>query len=251
MGGMLHLPQPPSVPPVRPAAPAAAVAKALPKAVPKPPPKKGLPDHYGNYTNMRFVLRRFGGELATEHRGSKELNVCPRSKLEGAGHCACRAGKHLRPSHLHPKDFLDHLARDHGSDPAHREQAMAMTNGVMPRGLAGPIAAAQAGSKALALPAGRAHRASSSATSSGAHGFAAVSSTGSTGAGVSGGGTALSTTVSRETHQATAPSTGGQRGSVSGRAKGSSHLPPVTGARGPPPSGEPDLAGDPDPAAQP
>ena len=77
MAGMLHQPQPPSVPAVWPAAPPAAVAKAVPKAAPKPPPKKGLPHQYGNYTNIRYVLRHSGGELATEHRGSKELNVCP------------------------------------------------------------------------------------------------------------------------------------------------------------------------------
>ena len=137
-GGMLHLPQPPSVPLVRPAAPTAAVAKTVPKAAPKPPHKKGLPKRYGSYTNISFVLRHFGGELATKQCGSQELNVCPWSQLEGASHCAWRAGKHLRPSHLHPKDLLDHQARDHGSDPAQREQALAMTNGVMPGGLAGP-----------------------------------------------------------------------------------------------------------------
>ena len=84
--GMLHLPQLPSVAPVGPAAPPAAVAKAVPKAALKPPPKKGLPNRYGNYTNIRYVLRHCGGELAREQRGSKELNVCPWSKLEGAGH---------------------------------------------------------------------------------------------------------------------------------------------------------------------
>ena len=169
---------------------------------------------------------RFRGELATEQRGSKELNVCPWSKLEGAGHCAWRDGKHLRPSHLHSKDLLDHLARDHGSHPAQGEQALAMMNGVVPRGLAGPFAAAQAGSKALALPAGAhhtgAHGASPSATSSGARGSAAVSSTGSTGARASGGGTMRSSTVSRATHRATSPSMGGRRGSASGLANGSS-----------------------------
>ena len=140
LGGMLHLPQPPSVPLVRPAASAAAVAKAVLKAAPTPPSKKGLPHQYGHYTNIRFLMRCFGGELATEQRGSKMLNVCPLSKLEGAGHCAWRAGKHLRLSHLHPKDLLDHQARDHGSDPAKREHAMAMITGVMPGALEGPFA---------------------------------------------------------------------------------------------------------------
>ena len=55
VGGMLHVPHPPSVRPVRPAAPTAAVAKAVPKAVLKPPPKKDLSHQYGNYTNVRFV----------------------------------------------------------------------------------------------------------------------------------------------------------------------------------------------------
>ena len=40
VGGMLHLPQPPSVPPVRPAASPAALARPAPKAAPKPPPKR-------------------------------------------------------------------------------------------------------------------------------------------------------------------------------------------------------------------
>ena len=209
MGGMLHLPQPPRRPLIRPAAPAAAAAKAVSKVAPKAPPKKGLPHQYGNYTNITFVLRRFGGELATEQRGLNELNVCPWSRLEGAGHRARWAGKNLRPSHLHPKDILDHLARDQGSGPAQREQAMAMINGIVPGGLAGPFAAHHAGPKAFALPAeahhAGAHGASSSATSSGARGCAAGSSTGSTGAGASGGGTERSTTVSCGAHPATAP----------------------------------------------
>ena len=50
--------------------------------------------------------------MATEQRGSKELNVRPWSKLEGAGHCCWRAGKHLQPARLHAKDPLHHLARD-------------------------------------------------------------------------------------------------------------------------------------------
>ena len=43
MGGMLHVPQPPSVPPVRPAASPAAAARQAPKAAPKPPPKRSPP----------------------------------------------------------------------------------------------------------------------------------------------------------------------------------------------------------------
>ena len=43
VGGMLHLPQPPSVPPVRPAASPAAAARPAPKAAPKPPPKRSPP----------------------------------------------------------------------------------------------------------------------------------------------------------------------------------------------------------------
>ena len=82
--GMLHPPQPCSVLPVRPAAATIAVANVDPKGAPKPPPKKGLPQQYASDSNIRVLLRHFGGELATEHRGSKELNVCPWSKLEGA-----------------------------------------------------------------------------------------------------------------------------------------------------------------------
>ena len=95
----------------------------------------------------------------------------PKLVQAGGGRSLLVAGrqKHLRPAHLHPKDLLDHLVRDHGSDPAQREQAMAMINGVMPGGLAGPFASAQARSKALALPAGArppgAQGASPSATS--------------------------------------------------------------------------------------
>ena len=77
MRGMLHVPQPPGVPPVRPAAPPAAVAKLVPKTAPKPPHKKSPPHQYGSYTNIRYVLLHFGAELATEQRGSKEINVCP------------------------------------------------------------------------------------------------------------------------------------------------------------------------------
>ena len=47
VGGMLHLPQPPSVPPVRPAASPAAAARPAPKAAPKPPPKRSPPPQYG------------------------------------------------------------------------------------------------------------------------------------------------------------------------------------------------------------
>ena len=255
--GMLHLPRPPSVSPVRPAAPAVAVAKVVPKAAPKPPPKKGLPQQYGNYSNIRVVLRHFVGELATEQRGSKELNVCPWSKLEGAGHCTWRAVKHLRPSRLHPKDLLDHLAKDHGSDPAQYEQAEAMIKGFMPGGLAGPFAVAQAGSKALALTAGvrpsGTQGASSSAMSSGAHGSAAVSSTGGTGAGAGAtrSGAARPSAVSCGARPATTSSGGGRQRSASGRAEGLSRLPPAPGAGGPPPSADPDPADDPDPAALP
>ena len=164
---------------VWPAAPAVAVAKAVPKAAPKPPPKKGVPQQYGNYSNIRVVLRHFGGELATEQRGSSEINVCPWSKLQGAGHCTWRAGKHLRPGRLHPKNLLDHIAKDHGSDPDQREQVEAMLKGIMPGGLAGPFAVAKAASKALVLPAGvqpsGTQEASSAATSSRARGSAAVS----------------------------------------------------------------------------
>ena len=122
-----------------------------------------------------------------EQRGSGQLKVCPSFKLEGAGHCPWRAGRHLKPSHLHSKDLLDHPAKEDGSDPAEREQAQAMVKGIMPGGLAEPFAVARAGSSALALPAGvppsRAQGASSSAASGGARGSAAVSSAGGKGAG--------------------------------------------------------------------
>ena len=137
LGGMLHLLHPPTLPPASPAAPTAAVSKAVPKAAPQPLLKKGLLQQDGSYTNIRFLLRHFRGELATEQRGSNELNVCPWSKLEAASHCAWRAGKHLRQSHLRPKDLLDHLGRVQGSDPAQREQALTMIKDVVPGGLVG------------------------------------------------------------------------------------------------------------------
>ena len=152
--GMLHLPQPPSVPPVRPAAPPAAAARPAPKAAPKPPPKRSPPPQYGGYANIRYVLQHFGGDRATEQRGSKAINVCPWSRLDGAGHCPWKAGKHCRPAYLHPKDLLDHLQRDHAADPAQRDQALAMLAGIMPGGQAGPFASAQAKSRALTLPTG-------------------------------------------------------------------------------------------------
>ena len=82
VGGMLHLPQPPTVPPVGPAAPAVAVAKAVRKATPKPCPKKGLPQQYGSYSNIRVVLRHFGGELARWVEGAQRL---PLVKARGGG----------------------------------------------------------------------------------------------------------------------------------------------------------------------
>ena len=83
VGGMLHLPQPPIVPPVRSAAPTAVVEKAVTKVAPKPPPKKGHPQKYGRYSNIRVVLRHFGGELATEQCGSKDFNVDPSQGWRG------------------------------------------------------------------------------------------------------------------------------------------------------------------------
>ena len=144
----------PSVPPVRPAASPAAAARPAPKAAPKPPPKRSPPPQYSAYANIRYVLQHFGGDLATEQRGSKTINVCPWSRLDGAGHCTWRAGKLCRPTHLHPKDLLDHIQRDHAADPAQRDQALAMLAGVMPGGQGGPFALAQARSRALMLPRG-------------------------------------------------------------------------------------------------
>ena len=101
-----------------------------------------------------MVLRHFGGHLTTGQHGAGDVNVCPWSKVEGACECPWQAGRHLKPSHLHPKDHLDHLGRDHGSDPAQREQGEAMIKGVMPGGLAKPIAVAKAGSLTLTQPTG-------------------------------------------------------------------------------------------------
>ena len=254
LGGMLHLLQPASVPPVRPATSLAAAARQAPKAAPKPPPKRSPPPQYGAYANIRYVLQHFGGDLATEQRGTKTINVCPWSRLDGAGHCTWRAGTHCWPTHLHSKDLLDHIQQDHAYDPAQRDQALAMLAGVMPGGQAGPFASAQARSRALMLPTGArpaAERgASPSAERSGAIGSAArcgaVTSTGSKAASTSGrqaeGGPAAST----GSQQTTAASGGGPRG------QGPPRRPPAPGAGGPPqPAGGPSPSGDPDPAGGP
>ena len=68
VGGMLHLPQPPGPPPVQLAATQGAAAKPVAKTAPKPPPKRSPPPQYGGYTNIRYVLWHFGGDLATEQR---------------------------------------------------------------------------------------------------------------------------------------------------------------------------------------
>ena len=185
--GMMHLPPPPNVPPVWLAAPVVAVAKAVPKAVPKPAPKKGVGVSYGNYSNIRAVFAHLGGCLAAGQHGAGNVNVCPWSKLEGAGQCQWRAGRHPRPSHLNPRDLIDHLAKDHGSNPAEREQAEAMVTGVMPCVRTVPFAVAKARPVTLALPSGAqppgAQAASSSSALSGTKRSAAVPSMGGKGGG--------------------------------------------------------------------
>ena len=254
MGGMLHLPQPPNVPPVRPTASPAAAAKPAPQAAPKPPPKRSPPPQYGAYANIRYVLQHFGGDLATEQRGSKAINVCPWTRLDGAGHCTWRAGKHCRPTHLHPRDLLDHLQRDHAADPAQRDQALAMLAGVMPGGQAGPFASAQARSRALMLPTGarpaEERAASQSAAQPGAIGPAArrgaVTFAGGTAASTSGGQAEGVPGAPAGSQPATAASGGGPRG------QGPPRQPPAPGAGGPPgPAGGPPSSSDPDPAGGP
>ena len=251
VGGMLHLLQPPSVPPVRPAASLAAAARQAPIAAHKLPPKRSPPPQYGAYANIRYVLQHFGGDLATEQRGTKTINVFPWSRLDGAGNCTWRAGTHCWPTHLHPKDLLDHIQRGHATDPAQRDQALAMLAGFIPGGQAGPFVSAQARSRALMLPKGArpaAERgASPSAARSGAIGSAArlgaVTSTGSTAASTSGGQTEGEPATSAGSQQTTAASGGGPRG------QGSPRRPPAPGAGGPPePAGGPPPSGDPDPA---
>ena len=242
------------MPPVRPAASPAAAARPAPQAAPKPPPKRSPPPQYGAYPSIRYVLQHFSGDLATEQRGSKAINVCPRSWLDGAGHCTWRAGKHCRPAHLHPKDLLDHLQRDHVAHPAQRDQSLAMLAGVMPGGQAGPFASAQARSRALMLPRGARpageRGASQSAAQPGAIGPAArrgvVTSTGSTAASTSGGQGEGEPAASAESQPATAASGGGPRG------QGPPRQPPAPGAGGPPgPAGGPPSSSDPDPAGGP
>ena len=90
--------------------------------------------------------------------------------------------------------------RDHVSDPAQRDRAMAMLAGIMPGGQAGPFASAQARSRTLELPTrarpAGGQGASQSAAPSGAGGSAALSSTGSAGASESGSGAARSAAMS-------------------------------------------------------
>ena len=251
VGGMLHLPQPPSVQPVLPAASPAAAAKPAPQAAPKLPPNKNPPPQYGAYANIRYVRQHFGGDLATEQRGSKAINVCPWSRLDGAGHCTWRASKHCQPTHLNPRDLLDHLQRDHAADPAQRDQALAMLAGVMPGGQAGPFASAQARCRALMLPTGaplaKDRGGLQSAAQPGAIGPAARR-----GAVTSAGGTAASTSgrlaegvpaASAGFQPATAASGGGPRG------QGPPRQPPAPGASSPAgPAGGPPSSIDPDPA---
>ena len=198
------------------------------------------------------MLQHFGGDLATEQRGSKTINVCPWSRLDGAGHCTLRVGKHCRPTHLHPKDLLDHIQRDHAADLAQRDQALAMLAGVMPGGQAGPFASAQARSRALMLPTGArpaAERgASPSAARSGAIGSAArrgaVTSTGSTAASTSGG--------QAEGGPPHLPGLSRQRPPRAEAHGGPPRQPPAPGAGGPPgPAGGPPPSSDPDPAGGP
>ena len=254
VGGMLHLPQPPSVPPVRPAAPPATAARQARKAAPKPPLKRGLQPQYGGYTNIRYVLQHFGGDLATEQRGTETINVCPWSRLDGAGHCTWKAGTHCRPTHLHPQNLLDQIQRDHATDWAQRDQARGMPAGVMPGGQAGPFASAQARSRVLMLPTGArpaAERgASPSVARSGAIGSAArrgaVTSTGSTAESTSGGQAEGEPAASAGSQQTTAASGGGPRG------QGPPRQPPAPGAGGPPePAGGPPPSGGQDPAGGP
>ena len=188
--GVMHPPPPPSVPPIQPAAPAFTVVKAVAKAAPKAPLKKNLSVQYGSYFDMRVVLQHFGGHLATDQRGVSQVNVCPWSKVDRAGQCPWRASRHLKPIHLNPRDLLDHLARDHGSNPAQHDQVESMIMRLMPGGRTGPFAAAKAGTSTLAQPlevqSSGAKEASSSAALSAARGSMAVSSIGGTGAARSG-----------------------------------------------------------------
>ena len=181
------------------------------------------------------------------------INVCPWSRLDGAGHCSWTARKYCRPAHLHPKDLLDHLQRDHAADPAQRDQALAMLAGTMPGGQAGPFALAQARSRALTLfmgarPAGG-QGASQSVAQRGAVGSAAqrgaTTPTGSAEASTSGGEAAGGLAASAASKPAAATSSGDPR------RQGPSRQPPAPAAGVPPPSNDPHLARGPGPQAKP
>ena len=253
VGGMLHLPQPPGVPPVQPAAPPAAAARPAPRAAPKPSPKRSPPPQYGSYANIRYVLRHFGGDLATEQRGSKVINVCPWSRLDGAGHCSWKAGKHCRPTHLHPMDLLDHLQRDHGAGPAQRQPGDSHVGRHYARrpggafGI-GPGEVQSARDAHECPPCGRARSVAVGGTAWGSWVCSTAWSDdfyGERGAGTSSGGAAGAAAASAGSKSAAATSSGDPRG------RGPSRQQPAPGADGPPPFNDPDLAGGHDPKAQP
>ena len=183
-----------------------------------------------------------------------DVNVFPWFWLEGAGQCPWRACRHLKPSQLNPSDLFDHQARNHGSDPAQREQAEAVITGVTRDGLAGLFAVAKAGSWTPAQPSGvqssQAQEASSSALLSGARGSVAVSRAGGIGAdlGAARSRASQASPAPRGACPVPASFRSVREGSTLGRAKGTFHPPPGAGAAGPPPSGGPDQGDDPDPA---
>ena len=248
MGGMVHLPQPPGVPPVRLAAPPAPAAKPVPKTSPKLPPKKSPQTQYGSYTNIRYVLRLFGGERATEQRGSKVINVCPcvgwMELVTTRGEPASTAGSPNSTPGTCWTTFSGTmgLIRLNGTRrwPCWPAFCQGAKRGLSHRPRQGPETLAMPTS---ARPGGPG--ASKSAAQRGACGSTATSSTGRTGTSASSGGAAGTTATSVGSRPTAATSSGDPWGQRPSRP------PPAPGAGGPHPSSAPDPAGGPDPTAQP
>ena len=187
---------------------------------PPPPPKRGLSVPYGSYSNIHVVQKHFRGQVATGQHWKGHVNVCPWSKLEGALHCPWWACRHLRPNHLNLRDLIHHLAKDHRSDPSHREPTEAMITGVMPRGLMGPFATAQAWHLTVTQPSGvqssGAQEASLSAAFSSARGSVVVLSTVGKGSdpGAARSGTARASSAPSGAHPVAASWRGARQGSA-------------------------------------
>ena len=197
------------------------------------------------------------GGLATGPRGSKELNVFPRSNMEGAGQCTWRTGKHLRPSLSTPRTSWTTWRKIMGPTRLSVSRRRPCSRVLCLEDWRGPsewpkLDQRHSRCSQESIPRGHKgrHRRRRGVELAGLQRCLQRGGTGA-GRGATRNGVAQPSAVSRGAHPATTSSRVGQQNSESGRAKGSSRLPPGLGAGGPPPSGEPDPTGDPDLAALP